>query len=514
MKNIEEYEEDNEVPIHDHRQTPVAQQKRERNATFRFPLISDDEAVPVQQTQTKQPVQQRREENDVFELPKHLQPHGQSQVFDVEVSGIRELLERRQKGRGHSNVIRSSEVKERVSRVSTEEKVSLTKSPVREPRKVDQEFISPLANRKKFVPTNVPSPVYGFNKPTPIETLLDRHPENVHNEPIQEEIVAQSIVEQAPSQLIPVEEIQTTPMVEEVQEASVEKEMIEVQQIDEQETLPKVVALVEIEPVVSQIQLEEDEETVAETLVEIAPSYYETIEEPAILAEEVTEAPLNDVQVKHITVENSTIHIGQLHVEHMPQAEIAATVVEHTQSNLVDETVEQPPVQEQTGSKLPFNVLMLKSDKQKLIARQMASQQFRTAIPQVEGESVEENKVEALTDTFQLNMDVVETNVTLANSTIVMGEPNIALSEVLEPNVELEELPELNQVVSEPIAEPSEPKEVSETKLELSEPKEELRQLNQVVSEPIAEPNEPKEVSEPKLELSEPKEELPELNQV
>ena len=32
-------------------------------------------------------------------------------------------------------------------------------------------------NRKRFVPTDVPSPVYGFAKPSPIKDLLDKRKE-------------------------------------------------------------------------------------------------------------------------------------------------------------------------------------------------------------------------------------------------------------------------------------------------------------------------------------------------
>lgn len=40
--------------------------------------------------------------------------------------------------------------------------------------KVDSDF---LENRKRFIPTDVPSPVYGFAKPSPINELLDKRKE-------------------------------------------------------------------------------------------------------------------------------------------------------------------------------------------------------------------------------------------------------------------------------------------------------------------------------------------------
>ena len=74
------------------------------------------------------------------------------------------------------------------------------------------------------------------------------------------------------------------------------------------------------------------------------------------------------MQVQHLTIENSTIHIGQLNVEQAQQNEFVQVKTEESQ-----------PVS--TGSRLPFNVLMLKSDKEKLLAKEIFQEQLRKKKP-------------------------------------------------------------------------------------------------------------------------------------
>src|SRR5690606_17476171 len=118
---------------------------------------------------------------------------------------------------------------------------------------------------------------------------------------------------------------------------------------------------------------EEEQQTVeeavleqrTEAVIEVDNEVEEAVEDESSVAETI-----NDVQVKHVTIENSTIHIGQLNVEQMPPSEEAVVIEEQKE--------EMDPVQPiSTRSRVPFNVVMLKSDKEKLMTKQFVEQQLR-----------------------------------------------------------------------------------------------------------------------------------------
>lgn len=92
----EDYEEEQTEQLHMQQEQPMTKQK-----TFRFPLIDDDEEGVVSQTRQKEMFDQV--ENDDYygqiedlSLPKHLNQHiVDSSVYDVDVTGIRDLLANR-----------------------------------------------------------------------------------------------------------------------------------------------------------------------------------------------------------------------------------------------------------------------------------------------------------------------------------------------------------------------------------------------------------------------------------
>jgi len=189
----EDYEEEQTEQLHMQQEQPMTKQK-----TFRFPLIDDDEEGVVSQTRQKEMFDQV--ENDDYygqiedlSLPKHLNQHiVDSSVYDVDVTGIRDLLANRSKRTGRKSTMKSQPVQhEHRSRASLvfrdaqdrEESIipqttSVPKDKLewkeQKVQKVDSDF---LENRKRFIPTDVPSPVYGFAKPSPINELLDKRKE-------------------------------------------------------------------------------------------------------------------------------------------------------------------------------------------------------------------------------------------------------------------------------------------------------------------------------------------------
>lgn len=502
----EEYDEEMEQSTEQNRQRQqdVYQEPQSPKKTFRFPLM-DDEYEPQPQQPQQQPkprVEQQttgyyNEDNERLSLPNHLQKRPSNEVLNVEVSGIRDLLERRRKGKGHSNVIRTPEQVRKVP-VSKEERQVLTKNPKREDSKtVNKEFINPLENRKRFVPTEVPSPVHGFLKPTPIEQLIEKQHDLKHNleeetpvkiEPAKEAAVEQLTKFAEPIAIMPVADEQVAPQLE-IIAISEPQANLPVHKEPVEEVLPPIIEPVELqqqevmhEPEASVVVEEpiakdtvihaepilfEDEPAVTEPEPIVLEPVLEPLNPPTILLEEEEASPkaqsvedvLNDVQVKHVTIENSTIHIGQLNVEQLPQQE-QDKIMEQAQQ------MTPTPVQPQpSGSRLPFNVLMLKSDKQKLLTKQYVAQHIEKL------DEVPENNSEAEETTPE------EVDEQLTNEIIFEQEPI-----QVEPKVEVQQEQELleakPQIVIEPVNEVEELEPV-----ELPEVLEQERlQIEQVVT--------------------------------
>ncbi|WP_342472158.1 DNA translocase FtsK [Metasolibacillus sp. FSL H7-0170] len=301
------------------------QQPQMKKTTFRFPLIADEELI--EKKPAPQAMQQRQMDNieidqSTFELPRHLREE-QQEIYDVEVSGIRELLARRQKNKGQVNVFRSQPQGRRNNSLR-EEKDFLTPTKSREKNEPKQTTVSPLQNRKRFIPTDVPSPVYGFGKPKPIEQLL----------PKKDEELAKPIVPE--EQSAPAPQFTEAPFIEEIPQAQ------------------ELTATFEV-PSLSTIEILEDGQ--APQPVDLNTSDYKDIEQPPIMDEQDEFDLLSELKVENLKIENSTIHIGQLHVEQAPPSEEGAI--------------------ETGGSRLPFNVLMLKSDKQKQLAKEFVKQHLQ-----------------------------------------------------------------------------------------------------------------------------------------
>ena len=360
--DIEPYDE-NEVYDYDEQQELYfeEQQQTKNKSTFRFPLISDAEIMPQQHKQRRvSRVEQSSlpPEERPLELPKHLQ-HSNPRVYDVEAQGIRELLESRQKRTGNSTVLRRPKTERRKLSVTRAEEEVLTKKPIREEKSVNREYVNPLENRKRFVPTDVPSPVYGFQKPKSIEQLVANKKTEaavMTEEKVLPSAVQPVIADVHTSNDVVSNEVPAKPLVADHSPQQLNEPAIE-RPLQEAET---------------SVDLMIEAVTDTQTKVEVNPSLYqdndalitaEEVEENHVATEDIEEQ-LSDMQVQHVTIENSTIHIGQLNVEQAQQNEFVQVKTDNPQ-----------PVS--TGSKLPFNVLMLKSDKAKLLAKEIFQQQLQ-----------------------------------------------------------------------------------------------------------------------------------------
>lgn len=173
----EEYYEEKEQQVLMETEKKEELNNQTKRSSFRFPLISDDELDSKRIIQTEDAAMTNRS----FESPKKSyafdilkspsQASLNSKVYDVEVSGIRQLLEERQNNKRYSGVQKSRSIRQKdVPKIdSTTVKKSIDKNQEKQEQvpKQDTNLI-----KKRFTPTKVPSPVYGFSKPSPINELL------------------------------------------------------------------------------------------------------------------------------------------------------------------------------------------------------------------------------------------------------------------------------------------------------------------------------------------------------
>ncbi|WP_336637624.1 DNA translocase FtsK [Lysinibacillus fusiformis] len=369
----EDYGEEQAEQLHTQQEAPMTKQK-----TFRFPLIDDDEEGVVSQAPPKEMFNQV--ENDDYygqiedlSLPKHLNQHiVDSSVYDVDVSGIRDLLANRSKRTGRKTTVKSQPIEqEQRSRASLvfrdaqdrEESIipKTTSAPKDKPQwqeqkvqKVDSDF---LENRKRFIPTDVPSPVYGFAKPSPINELLDKRKEE-HE--LQETARTTSDILTIHQ---PLKEATTNEANENILE---EKEP------------PSTGHHVEIEhefhePITFDVNVLEEEKGIqdsAPTDIVVPPTtpfamaFEDQVKEAAIqdqtlqqLSADQSEIHVKELIVEQVQIENSTIHIGEVTVVQPSSNE------EDYKMDMEEKPSDAMPKEEK--SRIPFNVLMLKTDKEK-----------------------------------------------------------------------------------------------------------------------------------------------------
>lgn len=412
--NIDGYDENereektSQQPLHNEPQQPRNEQRKK----FSFPIIQDDEQF-AERTR-KQSTETNHYVDGQLQYPKHLkQDGGVSKIYDVEVSGIRELLERRQQTGRSSRVIRSTTDTRKLTHQKREERQEEVVKPQAE-QKVDPKFTNPLQNRKKFIPSTVPSPVHGYLKPNPKQ---QEDVVQVMEEKLIAPIDANITVTTNLAEVI-AEDPQTMPLIgeEEIFENSVEQ-------------LPFV-----------EIQKEHE---ISEAIIDESNEVEVTGE--ASLQEE---PDLSNLQVEQISVSNSTIHIEQLHivdpqsVQEIREPEIKDEVV--TVGNEIEEAATPVPLQgEQVGSRLPFNVLMLKSDKQKLAAQKM-SQQFYQLKPVVTERPV---PVALAEQPKEQEQELVDVNLTLDRQSIESLEE--AASIVTLENINCVEEPEPETLIKD-----------------------------------------------------------------
>lgn len=365
----EDYEEEQSEQQNSFKETTAAKQK-----TFRFPLIEDDEfsTPPSSKEAFNQMDDATSGQIEDLSLPRHLNNHiVDSSVYDIEVSGIRELLANRTKRTGRTTITRSQpepENRSRASLVFRDAQNELPTSPkeTKYPlEKIDESDLP--ANRKRFVPTDVPSPVYGFTKPSPIEQLLEKRKEEHDKKELEIPTATESI-----------KEATTNEAIENILE---EKEPISAEQKDGLEQFPETIEALTKQPITFDDKLSDEtnhpnDKTTVELPVPLTTSFAVEFEEQVKeavqhelnieqLPVDQSEIHVKEVVVEQVQIENSTIHIGEVTVVQPSMNE------DNEQDILQEQSVEEQPVEkkEKSGG-VPFNVLMLKTDKEKWRIRQ------------------------------------------------------------------------------------------------------------------------------------------------
>ncbi|HBT73986.1 MAG TPA: DNA translocase FtsK [Lysinibacillus sp.] len=371
------YEEEQTEQLHTQNEVPMAKQK-----TFRFPLIDDDESGTSYTPQKEMFDQMGNDDYGQIgdlSLPKHLNHHiVDSSVYDVEVSGIRDLLANRSKRTGRKTTMKSQPVEQQyrsraslvfrdaqhetvnVKSASAPASVSKAKKQWKE-QKV--ESILP-ENRKRFVPTDVPSPVYGFAKPSPIKELLDKRKEeyeeqetSVHDTEMV--TVTNSIKETTTNEA-------NENILEEKEPASI-GQMVEVEQheIIEPDELPLANEPIHFDDDVSVEANGEQESMLSNMAIPQTTSFAMAFED------QVKEAVLQDQTVQQLSADQSEIHVKEMIVE---QVQIENSTIHIGEVTVVQPSKDDPllvddqsvdTVQKEETSRIPFNVLMLKTDKEK-----------------------------------------------------------------------------------------------------------------------------------------------------
>mgnify|MGYP005609487745 FL=1 len=433
---------------------------------FVFPLVDDYEQFNkktiTKQPDTNYPIEEK------LSLPNHLkQDGGISEVYEVEVSGIRELLERRRSGPGRNFTHRDS-MQTRPKRPAFEKKpISYGKT--------DMELTKeePSVKRKKFVPTKVPSPVYGFAMPkkkessiihsgkTYDEVQLEKDPQSpnriVREDDIQLQQEAINIVEQhelhtssAQQKQMDVDssnmESKLEPFYNDIAESS-ESSILDQDSDDKiveeyDKTIPNEIESSCNNEKENTIVQKIDSSSMNVGVKEEQTKVIEIVEQSSFSQEEIED--WDSIQTDKITFHNSTVHIENLTITDTQVEQILQNEQEAVEQPAEDlqktlEVSEEQP-ESKTRSRLPFNVLMLKSDKEKLAAKKKNEQIIENSFAQMPATTIVESNVDSLRTVpkqyFQSSSqeDIEELKGILGISEVEHYEENNQLKEIQQHN--------------------------------------------------------------------------------
>lgn len=286
--------------------------EKEQKKPFVFPTIKDFEyPKATNHLNSTSP----ESHSNIPNTPRYIkQEGGISVVYDVETSSMKEVLERRR-------ALKSKKQHQHVSIPTFTRHTHKVDTPSPQPPKMEEEKQQQF--KRKFVPTKVPSPVHGFKRPNPIygmPSMVEKQEEEVETKKVFEEDQYSTL---------------HTPINSEPMELT--------QHVEEDWTTQPA------ETIVTQN---------ADSVIEEVTESFASLEQPSIEEPIIEEERLINVEEKSVEEINEVV---SLDVEQ-------SMGVEEDEEEIVDEA----PSQQLSGSRLPFNVLMLKSDKEKLEAKRFS----------------------------------------------------------------------------------------------------------------------------------------------
>ncbi|MFB5551134.1 DNA translocase FtsK [Bacillus cereus] len=341
--------------------------------------------------------------------------------------------------------------------------------------------------------TEIKQPTIEVEKQAPEESVIVKA----------EEKLEETIIVEIPEELEEVEVITETEELEEVEVITETEELEEVEVITETEELEEVEVIAETEEpeeLIAETEESEEVEVIAET---------EELEEVEVIAE--TEAPvvetfvaLEEIQQEDEVIEQNSefIHVAEAdeqtkndvqsfanvliaETEENKRVEEEAPVVEEQSVEEEVPVVEEQPVVKKEEPKrekkrhVPFNVVMLKQDRTRLMERHAARANAMqpSANVRVENKPVQQEVAEPQVEEQPMQQVVVESQVEESPVQQVVAEPQV------------EEQP-MQQVVAEPQVEEQPMQQV------VAEPQVEEQPMQQVVVEQVQKPISSTEVKE------------------
>lgn len=552
IENNYKYEQQYENQRQSSQQVPSSEpQFIRRRDSFKFPVIPDEHnagdfstkstetsnkqsqnrnvELPdwMQQEQSIRPMQQEQSTKVQYEQPRqptYKRPE-QYSPFAREPRGLRGIVEK--KSRENYNPFNPSGIKN----PNSQRKNNVSSPLVTKNQDVDEVVKqSYIPKKKKFVPTEVPSPIYGFQKRPKkernIQELLDEKNKEQKNqqEIALQEVAATSLLEEKNKETstIPTSMQYATPATDR-DEPKVEEDHTKNGQDIKITTAPnkefKLDKLDQAEENIGQVQHVEIQHIVEETPEKYLPSQ-NTIEESVIEEEPVDTSAFSSTFVESeleekIVMTNSSSQSIETEEKNGIVDEVSKTTSENetieetqtlTQESFVqqhhdlqkeevfedDETISgtekettstEIEIQEEktkVGSRIPFNVVMLKSDKEKLaksILPLPSTQSWGSAntnsisnAKAFKGESAvkHDSDIEEQ-DKRENEMLIPESTVTQTNMTLIQGEQEEQKETVqkqdtleLQSNIIEEEPPVLNEHLEEALSYLEAPEEQTE----------------------------------------------------
>lgn len=309
-------------------------------------------------------------------------------------------------------------------------------TPVRNPRPIREvSRTAPLPKRtelkdkpgssRRFEPTRVPSPVYGFQeqRPLPIEQLLDQK-ETATGPETTTEILKSDQHEKVGKDRTGMEtfisDVALTPSAaQQAERVRMELKGLRYVQPEEKVVAPPVQEKITMPEEIAQPEVVA--EPVAEPVTPVITAEPQSTEEPIEIAEPIEEKPaVAEAYVSHAPPAPTKIEVPeQLEEPITEEPEETPQTVEVVEEPVlvpapVAEKVAEPEVKKpSTERKVPFNVLMLKSDKQKMQQRPVGKPVLPKAVQEVKAPElvVQQPEVVAIEETSAPEVEVPQTEI-------------------------------------------------------------------------------------------------------